>query len=512
MKLIWSLLVCALLVSPATTSVKAAEAVSLDVFYDNLDEYGSWQEVGDYGYCWRPRNVDENWRPYSDGKWVYTDAGWTWDSEEPFGWAVYHYGRWANVDQIGWIWVPGTEWGPAWVSWRHSSRYVGWAPLPPEAIFSAEVGISTWADSYYDIGPANYSFVELRNFGTPRVRTVFVDRRDNINIINETVNITNITYEHNMIHGGGPRFEEISRDSEHPISRYKLERREGFEGRDQLRSRVQGGSFSVFAAPVSRDSRSLPKKLAASLGSVQVNHGWKSAGSAEQVAKAREKINTTAKVPESLPARPVFDRSIVNKPRGSSRPPGTPVMPIDKTQRAGEPPVGTPEHPAKNKNGGPMHLPEKPESRAEKGEPRPGAKGSPEPRGQLGSEPTVAPEIRRPTTPAPGAKNTESPEIRHPSKQAPGTEPSPAPGARREPQPEQRQAPKAVPEMRREPKVEPRPAPEAGGERPAPTRGPEKPEPEKKRKEKKADLLPESQEILSVTKVRWVPSIHRIFV
>src|SRR2546423_9736807 len=29
--------------------------------------------------------------------------------------------------------VPGDEWAPAWVSWRSSKDYVGWAPLPPEA-------------------------------------------------------------------------------------------------------------------------------------------------------------------------------------------------------------------------------------------------------------------------------------------------------------------------------------------------------------------------------------------
>src|SRR5688572_27878049 len=131
--------------------------VSLDVFHENLESYGEWREVADYGYCWQPRDVDADWRPYSDGQWVYTDAGWTWDSEEPYSWAVYHYGRWARADRIGWFWVPGTEWGPAWVSWRRSPHHIGWAPLPPEARFTRTVGFDRGVDVDFDIGPGNYN-------------------------------------------------------------------------------------------------------------------------------------------------------------------------------------------------------------------------------------------------------------------------------------------------------------------------------------------------------------------
>ncbi|MBV8227305.1 MAG: hypothetical protein JO232_19175 [Verrucomicrobia bacterium] len=66
-----------------------------DVFYNSLSsDEGSWVEAGNYGYCFRPR-VSEDWRPYGDGHWVWTDRGWYWDSNERFAWATYHYGRWA---------------------------------------------------------------------------------------------------------------------------------------------------------------------------------------------------------------------------------------------------------------------------------------------------------------------------------------------------------------------------------------------------------------------------------
>ena len=83
-------------------------------------------------YVWIPEDVDARWRPYTEGRWVYSRRhGWTWVSSEPFGWATYHYGRWGFSNRIGWFWVPGTRWAPAWVSWRQSDDYLAWAPLPP---------------------------------------------------------------------------------------------------------------------------------------------------------------------------------------------------------------------------------------------------------------------------------------------------------------------------------------------------------------------------------------------
>ena len=60
----------------------------------DLDTYGQWSEVPDYGWCWTPQ-VDAGWVPYSAGYWGYEPYwGWTWISAEPWGWAPYHYGRW----------------------------------------------------------------------------------------------------------------------------------------------------------------------------------------------------------------------------------------------------------------------------------------------------------------------------------------------------------------------------------------------------------------------------------
>ena len=45
-----------------------------------LAAHGAWIEVGTYGHCWRPAHVVGGWRPYCDGRWIWTDCGWYWES------------------------------------------------------------------------------------------------------------------------------------------------------------------------------------------------------------------------------------------------------------------------------------------------------------------------------------------------------------------------------------------------------------------------------------------------
>ena len=72
---------------------------------NDLDYYGDWQNVDQYGYAWRPR-VDSGWVPYQQGQWTNDyPYGPTWVSSEPWGYAPYHYGRWANVNNQ-WYWIP----------------------------------------------------------------------------------------------------------------------------------------------------------------------------------------------------------------------------------------------------------------------------------------------------------------------------------------------------------------------------------------------------------------------
>ncbi len=136
--------------------------VQVGYFYHHLRPYGEWIEFEPGFYAWRPSITRIGWRPYMVGRWVWTDYGWYWVSHEPFGWVVFHYGRWYYDDFYDWIWIPDYVWGPAWVEWRYSDSYVGWAPLPPYARFSITVGIrftTRWS------APVHYwNFVETRRF------------------------------------------------------------------------------------------------------------------------------------------------------------------------------------------------------------------------------------------------------------------------------------------------------------------------------------------------------------
>ena len=44
--------------------------------------------------------------------------------------------------RVGWFWVPGRRWAPAWVSWRQSDDYLAWAPLPPSYDDVIEIAIN----------------------------------------------------------------------------------------------------------------------------------------------------------------------------------------------------------------------------------------------------------------------------------------------------------------------------------------------------------------------------------
>jgi hypothetical protein len=125
------------------------------VGYEDLDEYGSWRNVPQYGNCWVPRNVPSGWAPYHDGHWAWVDPwGWSWVDDAPWGFAPYHYGRWAHFGDT-WGWVPGPAavapvYAPALVAWVGfggggggiSASFgfgeggnVGWFPLGPRDVY-----------------------------------------------------------------------------------------------------------------------------------------------------------------------------------------------------------------------------------------------------------------------------------------------------------------------------------------------------------------------------------------
>jgi hypothetical protein len=186
-----------------------------DYFYGSLAPYGNWVEIGGYGRCWQPMvcTVNRNWRPYCDqGRWLNTDSGWYWQSDYSWGWAPFHYGRWFCDDHHGWVWHPDRVWAPAWVSWRRSSDYCGWAPLPPQASFVPGIGFRYWNRSVgvsfeFGLNASCYTFVPVNHFADYAPYRHRVSPVRLTQVYNQTTVINNITVENNKIinHGIDPK-------------------------------------------------------------------------------------------------------------------------------------------------------------------------------------------------------------------------------------------------------------------------------------------------------------------
>lgn len=160
-------------VAPGTEAPPSGSELSLGYFQSQLAPYGQWVNTPGYGQAWVPSVESQvpGWRPYFDGgHWEYTDNGWYWSSDYPWGEYVFHYGRWARTAAYGWVWVPGYHWGPAWVCWRNDEAdgYCGWAPLPPGTHFEPGVGIM-WngqvaGDTDFGLAPDYFVFLPFNHF------------------------------------------------------------------------------------------------------------------------------------------------------------------------------------------------------------------------------------------------------------------------------------------------------------------------------------------------------------
>ena len=158
--------------------------------YQGLDRYGHWETDAAYGPIWVPTAVAPGWAPYRDGHWAWIAPwGWTWIDDEPWGFAPFHYGRWAHVGTV-WAWVPGpvivrpvyapalvafvggggggVRWG---VSLATGTPGVAWFPLAPGEI-------------YRPVYATSPEYVDAIN------RTVIINR--SVTIVHNTTVINNV--------------------------------------------------------------------------------------------------------------------------------------------------------------------------------------------------------------------------------------------------------------------------------------------------------------------------------
>src|SRR3984885_12790323 len=146
---------------------------------EDLDQYGTWQESADEGYVWSPNSVVVGWAPYRFGHWIWIlPWGWTWVDDAPWGFAPFHYGRWATFGGR-WAWVPGPKnvapvYAPALVAWA------GGAPLGATAAFGNVAGVGWFAlgpkEVYVPAYPVSATYVARINLANTHVSSAYVTR------------------------------------------------------------------------------------------------------------------------------------------------------------------------------------------------------------------------------------------------------------------------------------------------------------------------------------------------
>jgi hypothetical protein len=195
----------------------SARYVSPDVVgYSDLDEYGTWRNVEGYGNVWFPTTVAVGWVPYRTGHWGWIDPwGWTWIDEAPWGFAPFHYGRWAFVSSR-WCWVPGPVavrpiYAPALVAFIGGGGFslsistgpvtgIGWFPLGPGEVYRPAYA-------------ASRTYFTNVNVSNTVVNTTVVN-----NVYNN-VNVTNIVYRNREAPGAVTAVSTAAFTGAQPVAR-----------------------------------------------------------------------------------------------------------------------------------------------------------------------------------------------------------------------------------------------------------------------------------------------------
>ena len=378
--------------------------VSYQDFYDNLSPYGQWVEDPQYGNVWVP-NEGGDFRPYGNrGHWVMTDYGNTWVSDDPWGWACYHYGRWTYNSYYGWVWIPGYEWAPAWVSWRYGGGYSGWAPLGPGmAIGYSNLPESWWIfveprymydhDYYHHWRGPSYNNTYIRQ--TTVVNNYFVD------------NSTHVRYNY------GPKADVIQRDTRQPVQVYHVSQtsRPGAPG-------ISGNNVSLYRPAVNRGTQSTARPANVMQAPRQVGKPQPATNvSAGRQPEFRQQVQKQAAQPQN---RPQQQQQQQNRPQPQQQPQNRPQP-----------------QPQQQPQNRPQPQPQQQPQNRPQPQQQPQNRPQPQPQQQPQNRPQPQPQQQPQNRPQP----QQQPQNRPQPQQQPQSRPQPQPQNRPQPQQAPRQAP-----------------------------------------------------------------------
>lgn len=221
--------------------------VSFQSFYDVLSPMGEWIQITkedidddlsdgegegtsnftpgytdeDFLFIWKP-SVKNDWKPYQNGKWEYSDHGWLWVSSDKWGNSTYNYGRWWNSPKYGWVWLPGYTWSPAWVKWKvtNDDKYVGWVALTPKAKWNSEKGITDETYKYRN-KDNEWVFVVNNTFSGDLSSGNIVRQDENTSLVKNSTSIIDIKIEDEKIVNKGP---DVNRMEEKTGKKFQMKK------------------------------------------------------------------------------------------------------------------------------------------------------------------------------------------------------------------------------------------------------------------------------------------------
>jgi hypothetical protein len=384
------------------TGYQAPPPDVISTYQTDLNPYGHWITDPTYGQCWEPNNCPPGWQPYTVGHWVDSDDGWTWCSdgdEVDWGPVVYHYGCW-NQGSGGWCWVPGTTWAPAWVAWREGGGYCGWAPLPPQCAFSSN--FSAAAINQY-CPPNQFTYCNEQYMDAPRVDQHIT--RNNVTIINQTTNITNISYSNNRMVNPGVAVANVEHATGRSVQKVAITT---VTSADEARKLVASGKPVMYApATVTQAQSQRPAPRVAN-----ANPPQRQAQPENTPQRTQEPAQRTQEVPQ-----PPQTPQVANRPANPQEPkqPAAPRPPEPAAQaRNNPPPAGANESEAR-KTSPQADAPHETESSVEEKprEPQEQQRAQPQPAPQQRTEPKPQPQ----PAPQQRAEPKPQPQPQHPQEQ-----------------------------------------------------------------------------------------------
>lgn len=163
--------------------------------YADIGMFFAWQPSPDLTVSVTAGEPAPVYVPYSNGQWVNTDAGWYFKAPTPYEETVHHYGRWVYDPVLGYVWVPGNVWAPAWVDWRESDDYVSWAPIPPSVYFVnniitvpvIEEDRYVVVEKKYFVEPDMYKYKYMYKENKNKIMIKEMVKRDGPMIVNKTI-------------------------------------------------------------------------------------------------------------------------------------------------------------------------------------------------------------------------------------------------------------------------------------------------------------------------------------